>query len=127
MAVVATFVGTTLTGADLLSTTDQALETVNPFMREIPFNLIIKNQFVSGSVNPVVFTDDSDVTEIPLLDRNNKPITAVQLYGYAGERIPIRCIYNSLFNVIRVCSCVPPTLLFCPCPEQATKPAPVLA
>lgn len=123
MAIMAIYSGTTLAGNDLLTTTNQSLETIPPFTNVFPFDLIITNS-IPATTNAVVFTDNNDTTEIPMLDRNNKKIQAVQLFNYAGTRCKIHCMYNRVFKVINVCSYMPPVPMACPVCEDAVATTP---
>lgn len=89
--------------------------------RFYPFNLVIINKFTCSNKNaPLAFTDVKQPYTVyyPILDRLNKPITGDELYMYAGGRKCIQCVYDNLYKIIRVNSCIAPIMLEVPCKES---------
>lgn len=122
MAIVVTPISTTFGGYAILATSNQSLEISNPFNRNIPFNMIIDSPIaVANYTNPLALSDVTGyTTRYPLVDRLNKQITGIELYRYAGKRRCIQCVYNPVFKVIRVCSCIDPINLTLPTTSTTT-------
>lgn len=116
MVIVATVGTTTYSGNTLIITTNTILDTIAPNRRFIPFQLVISTPFTTGDVNPVAFTDETGETPTiyPLVDRLNKNITAIELVRYAGRRRCLKAVYDRLYQVIRICSCIDPVPLTVP-------------
>ena len=126
MAIVVTPVATLYSGYSILATSDQGLETYNPYNRNIPFKMVIDSAFTAGTNDtaPLAFSDVSTyATYYPLVDRLNKPVTGFELYRYAGKRRCIDCVYNPVFKTIKICSCIDPIALTLPeTTTDATNP-----
>lgn len=118
-----TFSGFTMLVASSIPTPVENLPTNRRFF---PFNMVITQAFTNtNNTANLAFTDVANpyATYYPLVDRLNKNITGDQLYMYAGQRNCVRCVYDSLFKVVRVCSCLCPATLTVPSSTPAASQA----
>lgn len=103
------------TSGDLLmtATPTSAIEDRRFPRRFYNFNLIIANPFATSELNArLVLTDNASVNTYALIDRLNKPVTALELQRYASFRRCIACQFDSVQNTIRVLSCLCPSEKF---------------
>ena len=117
MAIVVTPAATLFSGYAILGTSDQGLETYNPYNRNIPFKMVIDSAFTTGTNDtaPLAFSDVSGFTSYyPIVDRLNKPVTGYELYRYAGKRRCIDCVYSPIYKTVKICSCIDPIALELP-------------
>ena len=116
MVIVTTVGATPYSGNTLLNTTNTALETVAPWRQFIPFQLVISTAFETGDVNPVAFTDETGDTPTiyPLVDRLNKNVLASELTRYAGKRRALCAVYDRVYKVVKILSCIDPVALTLP-------------
>lgn len=109
---------TVVVTSSALTTSNDVLMTATPAdgieNRRYPrrfynFNMIINNPFTIAEYNArLTLTDNSSTNVYSLIDRLNKPVTAVELQGYASTRRCIACQFDSVYNTIRVLSCMCP-------------------
>lgn len=109
---------TVVVTSSTLTTSDDVLMTATPAdgieNRRYPrrfynFNMIINNPFAVSEYNArLILTDNNSTNVYSLIDRLNKPVTAVELQGYASTRRCIACQFDSVYNTIRILSCMCP-------------------
>jgi hypothetical protein len=119
MVIVTTPTATTYSGYVILAATNVSptIEELTGFRRFYPFELIISEAFTStNNTTQLAISDVADpyATNYPLVDRLNKAITGEELVGYAGKRRCIHCVYDNVFKVVKVCSCICPVTLTVP-------------
>ena len=93
------------------------IESLTGFRRFYPFELVIDTAFdSSNNTTQLAVSDVADPYNIkyPLVDRLNKNITGEELQVFAGRRRCIHCVYDNIFKVIRVTSCIYPISLTVP-------------
>lgn len=122
MIIVATPTATVYSGYVVLAATNvtPAIETLSGARRFYPFGLVINQAFEStNNTTQLALSDVADpyATSYPLVDKLNKNITGEELIAYAGKRRCINCVYDNLFKVVRVNSCICPVSLTVPTSE----------
>lgn len=122
MVIVTTPTATTYSGYVILaaSNVNPTFEDLSAVRRFYPFDLIISEAFTStNNTTQLAISDVADpyATNYPLVDRLNKYITGEELVGYAGKRRCIHCMYDNVFKVVRVNSCICPIALTVPTSE----------
>lgn len=113
---VATFDGSVILAA---ANVNPSIEDLPGHRRFYPFHLIISQPFTDANNSiQLALSDESSPYENKyiLVDRLNKKITGYQLYKYAGRRKCIDCVYDDLYKVVRVNSCI--------CPDKLNVPDP---
>lgn len=123
-AVQVTPTATTFSGYVMLvsSTLTPTVETLPAGRRFFPFNMVITQAFTStNNTTQLAFTDEASpyTNYYPVVDRLNKAVTGDELYMYAGNRRCIRCVYDNLYKVVRICSCIAPKTLTVPSPTPS--------
>lgn len=101
------------------------IESLPTYRRYYAFDLIISEQFSStnNAISLALSDEASPYTDkYPLVDRLNKYITGQELIGYAGKRRCIRCVYDNVYKVVRVNSCICPITLTIPTPSPSPSP-----
>lgn len=116
---------TTYSGYVMLvsSTLTPTVESLPAGRRFFPFNMVITEAFSSANnTTQLAFTDVASpyATYYPVVDRLNKTVTGDELYMYAGNRRCIRCVYDNLYKVVRICSCIAPIALTVPSSTPST-------
>lgn len=91
----------------MTATPNSAIENRNFPRRFYNFNMIIANPFPTNQLNGrLVLTDNASANVYSLIDRLNKPVTAIELQRYASFRRCIACQFDSVQNTIRILSCL---------------------
>ncbi len=117
----ATFSGYVMLVASSIST---PVENLPSNRRFFPFEMVITEAFTNANGSTALaFTDEASPYTVyyPLVDRLNKYITGDELYQFAGRRRCVQCVYDNLFKVVRVCSCLSPIVLKVPTPPAAKE------
>lgn len=94
-----------------------SIESLSSYRRYYPFDLIISEQFSStNNTTSLALSDEASpyTGKYPLVDRLNKYITGQELINYAGRRRCIHCVYDNVYKVVRVNSCICPITLSVP-------------
>lgn len=103
------------TSGDVLmkATPTSAIEDRRFPRRFYNFNMIINNPFTVSELNArLTLTDNLNTNIYALIDRLNKPVTALELQRYASFRRCIACQFDSVQNTIRILSCLCPSQRF---------------
>lgn len=117
MVIIATPTVTTFDGSVILASNNvnPSIENLPGHKRFYPFYLVINHSFDDSNDNiRLALSDESEpyYNNYLLVDKLNKTITGYQLYQYAGKRRCLNCVYDDLYKVVRVNSCICPDKLF---------------